>query len=684
MARFSGTPGRDSFSGGSASDSFWFDAGSLSAADKLRGAGGQDALVVTNHDGQWQSISGQLGGLSSVELLQLRAAPGADGFKLSFSDTFYSSNQVKQFFIDASPLTGVAQGLHVAAASVTKIDFTIAGSRGGWDQIVTGSGDDVFAYGEDTLNVRDALDGGGGFNTIVLVGAGQTHGTKGKAAASGFIDPIGTTTLADVKNIDAVVVTELAKGQTRHLEFGNLAGTDRYLGSGVIAVSTDKDFDKGKVNPIDGTLVVDGSRLTGKQVLHATGGNAADTLTGGAAADRLDGGAGKDVLLGGKGGDTLIGGAGDDRIEISDSAFGSKAAQFRGDHIDGGSGRDTLAFTADGGVKISVASLAANSVKGIEDISFAGASNSIALSNRFATQNHDSDGVLTISGSTAYGRDSSLSVDASAVTGKSAAIHVDVNAAARATLRGGAGNDVFEFVDTFGGGLDLSDRLNGGGGSDTVLLHESATALLSSATLNLERVKIVADPGFANTTTRIDVAVKGNLTIDGSALGAYDVLIARGFAGDATSSTSATGHLTLLGGKGGDTLVGGAASDAIKGGAGADLMLGGSGADKLTGGAGADQFYYSAATDSGPGRSARDTITDFSQSQGDRVAFLHNNTPAFSFIGSAGFGHVAGQVRHEVSGQQTLVELDLDGDASADMIVALTGHFTLAADDFLL
>ncbi len=75
-----------------------------------------------------------------------------------------------------------------------------------------------------------------------------------------------------------------------------------------------------------------------------TGGDGADTLDGGAGDDSLHGGDGNDLLLGGAGNDflnggtgadTLLGGDGDDRIVFSHTAI-----------ADGGSGRDTLDFSA--------------------------------------------------------------------------------------------------------------------------------------------------------------------------------------------------------------------------------------------------------------------------------------------------------------------------------------------------
>lgn len=689
MARLNGSAGRDNLVGGSGDDSFWFNTTQLASTDTVKGGAGGDALVLTNTNSQWATLtSSTFRGVSGIELLELMAGSGGYGFKVSLSDAFFAGNgtAAHEFAIDASTLTATAQGLQLAAGGVTRTDLQVLGSRGGWDRIATGGGDDRIFYGENSLNIRDAINGGGGFDTLVLVGAGETRGVKDGGT---FTEPVGHTTLADVRNIEAVVVTRLDRGFTREIEFGNLVGSDRYLGSGTIAISTDRNvLDARHDTPVAGTLVVDGLRLGAHQVLHATGGTAADTLSGGAAGDRLDGGAGADTLFGGKGGDTLIGGSGNDRIEIRDAVFGSSRAQFFHDRIDGGAGRDTLAFTSDTGVAISAAALAANTVKGIEVVSLDGNVASLALTNAFATQNHDSGGVLTITGPSGFSGDSALTVDASRVTSARVAVHVQVDGSVTTVLRGGAGADVFEFGDRIGGdghGLDLGDRIDGGGGTDTVRVHEGSTSALSSATRGLERVGVIGSASASGAPTTIDVAVTTALTIDGSALGAGDALVARGATSDGATTTVATGRLTIIGGRGDDTLAGGAAADTIKGGAGNDVLYGRAGADALTGGAGADRFVYAAAGDSTVAAAGRDTITDFDSAQHDQVYFIRQpTTPTFTFIGTAAFGHVAGQVRAFISGADTFVQLDANGDGNADLAITLTGHHTLGSGDFVL
>ena len=138
-----------------------------------------------------------------------------------------------------------------------------------------------------------------------------------------------------------------------------------------------------------------------------------------------------------------------------------------------------------------------------------------------------------------------------------------------------------------------------------------------------------------------------------------------------------------------DTIYGREGNDVIQGGAGNDWLNGGAGADRLTGGAGADQFVFSAVSESTA--PVRDVITDFIHSQGDVIALtaidansVAGGNQAFAFIGTSAFSGAAGQLRYEMSGGNTLVSGDVNGDGVADFQVQLTGLMALTGSDFLL
>ena len=157
-------------------------------------------------------------------------------------------------------------------------------------------------------------------------------------------------------------------------------------------------------------------------------------------------------------------------------------------------------------------------------------------------------------------------------------------------------------------------------------------------------------------------------------------------AGGNDSLNGLAGNDLLLGFGGNDTLSGLTGNDTLDGGAGNDLLIGGAGRDVMTGGTGADLFRFTALADSVVGTS-RDLITGFSRAEGDRVdlATIDANTrlsgdQAFAFIGDAGFGRIAGQLRFAGG----VLQADLNGDARADMEIAIQGVSTLLAADLIL
>ena len=53
-------------------------------------------------------------------------------------------------------------------------------------------------------------------------------------------------------------------------------------------------------------------------------------------------------------------------------------------------------------------------------------------------------------------------------------------------------------------------------------------------------------------------------------------------------------------------------------------------------------------------------------------------------VGSSGFSDHAGEVHYVISGTQSIIEGDINGDGIADFQIALTGKHALVASDFLL
>ena len=86
-----------------------------------------------------------------------------------------------------------------------------------------------------------------------------------------------------------------------------------------------------------------------------------------------------------------------------------------------------------------------------------------------------------------------------------------------------------------------------------------------------------------------------------------------------------------------------------------------------------------------------DRITDFSHAQGDRIDLsgIDANTgaagnQAFRFLGTGAYTHHAGEMHYYVSGSDTFVSGDVNGDGVSDFSIVLSGRLILAAGDFTL
>jgi hypothetical protein len=245
-------------------------------------------------------------------------------------------------------------------------------------------------------------------------------------------------------------------------------------------------------------------------------------------------------------------------------------------------------------------------------------------------------------------------------------------------LTGGTGDDQLAGEggnDTLSGG-DGDDEMDGGTGTDTADYSAAAAGVVVSLIVATEQS---TGGGGIDTLFRIENLTGSNFVDNLSGTGSANVLT--GLAGDDT----------LNGVGGNDTLLGGDGFDKLFGGAGIDTLVGGSGRDVLNGGADADTFRYLSIADTGTTGATRDTIGDFAVGidKIDLAAIDANSTggsanDAFSFIGSAEFSGIAGQLRVSVPGTNTLVTGDIDGDAVTDFHILLTGVLALSASDFLL
>jgi len=228
-------------------------------------------------------------------------------------------------------------------------------------------------------------------------------------------------------------------------------------------------------------------------------------------------------------------------------------------------------------------------------------------------------------------------------------------------LYGGDGNDTLQSQ----GGLD---KLYGGNGDDR--LEVSKDGALVDGGAGIDTLFIDFFGGSAGLVTTLStIATRGTGKVYGEA-----------------------GSDMLYGGADADKLYGGTESNQLFGGQGTDTLQGDAGADTLSGGdALKDTFAYVAMGDSGVGVGNRDSITDFDAA--DVISFKAIDADAsvigdqaFAFIGTAAFAVQAlSQVRYQVVGSDTIIQVENTGDGVVDMEIKLTGYTTaINAHDFIL
>ncbi|WP_207541272.1 M10 family metallopeptidase C-terminal domain-containing protein, partial [Sabulicella rubraurantiaca] len=183
------------------------------------------------------------------------------------------------------------------------------------------------------------------------------------------------------------------------------------------------------------------------------------------------------------------------------------------------------------------------------------------------------------------------------------------------------------------------ERVVGGNGVDVVTLAQAVNGMVVELGSGADTLKLAA--GTNSVTVSNTELVLGN---SGS-----DWIIAKG--------NTAT------------RLEGGAGDDALIGGGGADVLYGGMGQDRLTGGSGPDRFLFKSTLDSM--LAAPDRITDFTPGQ-DLLAFEGLGQKNFMWLGANGFTKL-GFTQARFEDATSTLQLDVNGDAVADMAVTLDG-----------
>ena len=278
---------------------------------------------------------------------------------------------------------------------------------------------------------------------------------------------------------------------------------------------------------------------------------------------------------------------------------------------------------------------------------------------------------------------------------------------AAASAQGGADDDLFVLMANGGG-----SNIDGGAGYDILSVEEHLNLFnntLTGTLAGIEEIQLVGRTLVMN-GTQFANGLASNGVISGSGTLVVAMVAGTNYLAQGLTMNTSSVAFNVIGSAGidiikatinavsiinsgdsNDQIRGGALNDVINGGNGNDKIIGYTGVDTITGGAGADQFRYLFASDSSIG--AADHITDFlagtdqfnfSQLDADPVAA---GRQALSFINTAAFSATgAAEVRYGVSGANLLVQVDLDGNGTADMEIVLDNASaqTLTSADFIL
>lgn len=551
----------------------------------------------------------------------------------------------------------------------------------------TAAGETLLASGSNSAQIyagdgNDFVTGGSGTDDIIAGGFGSDFMT-GNGGQDEFLVADSLAGDLDGDTISDFGIGDIISFDNQFLDISQFTFTQN---AGFLTVDLDVDFDT--ITDASFTLtgdftavipdfrtenffngVTNGTRLTLAPEFEGTSGN--DIISGSIRGDALEGGDGDDIISGGVGADRLTGGAGVDTLT-------------------GGAGRDSFAFFpfSDAGTTPDIITdfeagdfiTFADPVFGNRDPeipsifigtgSFTGLAGEIRYVKSGGTTEiiMDSDGDMsgdhyilltngefdlraTIPGSPSLEIDVPFGFATDFDDGISGSSGNDViNAlAGNDSVTAGAGDDtVFagDGDDVVSGGLG-NDFADGGAGMDSYqrFYNSQIHALVTDSSMT---EVLSGESDLLNNFERISLTQR-------LAPASNDIL-------DASTSTL---FVDLFGGGGDDILLGGSGNNSIEGDNGTDLMTGGLGVDRFT-------FDYLKEIQN-------DVITDLEIGDTVELTFIEFvELVPIQFIGTAAFSGLAGEYRYGFSGGTTVIELDVDGNMSADKFITMSnGEFDL-------
>jgi Ca2+-binding RTX toxin-like protein len=511
----------------------------LTIAARLAGGLAITGFGTVNVTGLQSSLAADLSGIST------------SGFNisgvLSSNVTFTGNAGYGALSLTGSGVFTVnSTGLQNATTTVAS-GVTLRSTAG---QIAQLSGANISTTGTGSIVLADINSGAATQNLRGLIGASVTVGS-----AQTFQGDLGTVAVTVANSVTLTI-----DGTDANVSNASISG------EGSVAYTSDALQNIQTWNVLtSGANALDFSAMTGGRAVVNTG-SGTDSLTSGQGLDSLTSGTGNDTIrLAVGGNDVIRSGAGADLIT---NVTGTVNAS--NNYIEAGGGDDIV------NLRLVAASTGANYIT-----DFGGADSIVTGSGADTILSGDSndtvdggDGANSIGGGS--GNDT-LTGGAASDTILGGGGNDTINAGAGSdSISGGNGDDLLQFA---GGEFIAGDSIDGGTGTNTVLLTAAAQTIIDSAFAGKLLIQNFTTNNGAN-----------NITFGSNAQAAGIVSITGGTAVDTFNASSMSRAVTITAGDDADVITGSSAADSLVGGNGSDTFNFGNGlfvaGETIAGGAG--------------------------------------------------------------------------------------------------